>query len=90
MNIYTGNLPYGLTEEELKAAFTEFGTVTSVKLIVDKYTGRSKGFGFVEMPDDAEAESAIKALHESSLKGRTINVNQAKPRTEFASRRPRY
>ena len=90
MNIYVGNLPYSVTEDELRDTFTEFGEVSSVNIITDKYSGQSKGFGFVEMPDDSAADKAIQALNETSLKGRNIRVNQAKPREERPRRRPRY
>jgi RNA recognition motif-containing protein len=86
MNIYVGNLAYSVTESELKDAFAEFGEVTSVAIITDKFSGQSKGFGFVEMPNNSEADSAIKALNESSIKGRNIKVNQAKPRGERPQR----
>ena len=87
MNIYVGNLPFSLTEDDLKAAFSEFGEVSSANIIMDKMSGQSKGFGFVEMPDDSEADQAIKALNESALNGRNIKVNQARPRGERSSRR---
>ncbi len=90
MNIYVGNLPYNLTEDDLRAAFSEFGEVSSANIIMDKMSGQSKGFGFVEMPDDSEADQAIKALNESALNGRNIKVNQARPRGERSPRRPRY
>jgi len=90
MNIYIGNLPYNVTEEELREAFSEFGEVSSVNVIMDKYSGQSKGFGFVEMENNSEAEEAIKALNESSLKGRNIKVNQAKPRDKRPQGRSRY
>ena len=90
MNIYVGNLPYNVTEEELKEAFSEFGEVSSVNVITDKYSGQSKGFGFVEMANNSEADEAIKALNESLLKGRNIKVNQAKSRGERPQRRSRY
>jgi RNA recognition motif-containing protein len=90
MNIYVGNLSYSLTEDELRAAFSEFGEVSSVNIIMDKMSGQSKGFGFVEMPDNSEADEAIKALNESALNGRNIKVNQARPRGERSPRRPRY
>lgn len=90
MNIYVGNLPYNLTEDELRAAFSEFGEVSSVNIIMDRMSGQSKGFGFVEMPDNSEADEAIKALNESALNGRNIKVNQARPRGERSPRRPRY
>ena len=82
MNIYVGNLSYDLSEEDLKKAFEEFGQVESAKIITDTYSGRSKGFGFVEMSNEAEAQSAIDGLNGKDLKGRTLNVNQARPRSE--------
>ncbi len=90
MNIYVGNLSFNVTEDELKGVFAEFGEVSSVKIITDAYSGRSKGFGFVEMPNQTEAEAAIKGLNESSLKERDIIVNQARPRTEKPRRKPKY
>ncbi|MBC8524929.1 MAG: RNA-binding protein [Chlorobium sp.] len=89
MNIYIGNLDYGVSEEDLREAFGEFGEVSSANIISDKFTGRSKGFGFVEMPNDAEANQAIDALNDTDLNGRSIKVNQARPREERPSR-PRY
>jgi len=82
MNIYVGNLSYDISEEDLKKAFEEFGQVESAKIITDMYSGRSKGFGFVEMSNEAEAQSAIDGLNGKDLKGRTLNVNQARPRSE--------
>jgi len=82
MNIYVGNLPYGITEDDLKEAFESFGEVETVKIIKDRYSGESKGFGFVEMPDRGGAEAAIDGLDGTELKGRTIKVNKAKPRSE--------
>ena len=79
MNIYVGRLPYEVTEEDLQEAFKAFGEVVSVKIIKDEYNGKSKGFGFVEMPDRYEANKAIKELDNSELKGRSIMVNQANP-----------
>lgn len=79
MKIYVGNLPYGLTENDLRDAFTPFGEIASVSLVTDKYSGESKGFGFVEMENQAQAEEAIKKLDGSALKGRNIRVNQARP-----------
>ena len=89
MNIYAGNLPYSVTEDDLKEAFAPFGDVANVQLITDKFSGQSKGFGFVEMPNNSEADGAIKSLNDTSLNGRDIKVNQAKPRGERPSR-PRY
>src|ERR1700744_4170498 len=77
MNIFVGSLPYTLGEAELKELFEAYGEVSSVKVINDRETGRSKGFGFVEMPDDESAQSAITALNGSSVKGRNIAVSQA-------------
>jgi RNA recognition motif-containing protein len=82
MNIYIGNLSYEVTEEDLKEAFEVFGAVDTVKLIKDNHTGRSKGFGFVEMAAKAEAESAIQGLNGKDLKGRSLNVSEARPRSE--------
>jgi RNA recognition motif-containing protein len=90
MNIYVGNLPYNITEDELREVFAEFGEVSLASVITDKFSGQSKGFGFVEMPNNSEADEAIKALNESSLKGRNIKVNQAKPREDRPQRRSRY
>lgn len=91
MNIYVGNLAYSVTEDELRTAFSAYGEVASVNVITDKFSGQSKGFAFVEMPRNAEADAAIKALNETPLKGRNIKVNQAKPRGERPpSRGPRY
>jgi RNA recognition motif-containing protein len=86
MNIYVGNLAYSVTEDELRAAFAQFGEVTSCNVITDKFSGQSKGFGFVEMADNAEADAAIKALNDTALSGRNIKVNQARPRTERPAR----
>jgi RNA recognition motif-containing protein len=82
MNIYVGNLSYEVTEEDLRLAFEPFGQVESASIIKDKYSGQSKGFGFVEMPSKAEATSAIDGLNGKELKGRTVNVNEARPRSE--------
>jgi RNA recognition motif-containing protein len=82
MNIYVGNLSYEVTEEDLKEAFEVFGEVETVKVIKDNYTGRSKGFGFVEMSNNAGAQAAINGLNDKELKGRTVKVNTARPRTE--------
>ncbi len=90
MNIYVGNLPYSVTEDELKNLFGEFGEVSSVNIISDRYTGQSKGFGFVEMPSQEEAEEAINALNDSSVQGRNVKVSQARPRREGPDRSPRY
>ena len=82
MNIYVGNLSYEVTEESLKETFEAFGKVKTVKIIKDNYTGRSKGFGFVEMPVKVEAQSAIEGLNRKDLKGRNLNVSEARPRAE--------
>lgn len=80
MNIYVGNLNYKVEEETIKEAFAEYGTVDSVKIIQDKMSGRSKGFGFVEMPDDNEGQQAIDNLNQTELMGRKLVVNPAHPR----------
>ena len=82
MNIYVGSLSYDVTEEDLKQAFEAFGEVESVKIIKDMRSDRSKGFGFVEMPGKAQAQSAIDGLNGKELKGRNLNVNEARPRSE--------
>ena len=82
MNIYVGNLSHGVTDGELNAVFSEFGEVSSAKVIKDKHSGRSRGYGFVEMPNDSEANEAIKALDDSPLQGRNIRVHQAEPHRE--------
>ncbi|MGR3175627.1 MAG: RNA recognition motif domain-containing protein [Candidatus Scalindua sp.] len=87
MNIYVGNLSYEVTEDEVRDIFSPHGEIASVSIIKDKYSGQSKGFAFIEMPTQAEAEEAIKALNESELKGRNIKVNQAKPKEERPKRR---
>ena len=89
MNIYVGNLSYEVNEEDLQKAFSEFGEVFSVKIIKDQYDGRSKGFGFVEMQDKKEAETAIEGLNGKEFKGRSIKVNQAKPRSNGSGGRGR-
>ena len=80
MNIYVGNLPYQTTEDDLHDLFKAYGEVESVNVITDRDTGRSKGFGFVEMPNDSEAQAAMEALDNKDLDGREIKVNQARPR----------
>jgi len=82
MNIYVGNLSYEATEDDLRQAFEAFGQVASATIIKDKFSGRSKGFGFVEMPTDSEAQSAIGELNGKEVKGRALNVNEARPRTD--------
>ncbi|OIP27929.1 MAG: RNA-binding protein [Chloroflexi bacterium CG_4_9_14_3_um_filter_45_9] len=82
MNIYVGNLPREVTEEELRKAFEPFGQVTSAKIITDKFSGEARGFGFVEMPTKAEAQSAITGMNGKELKGRVLTVNEARPRSE--------
>ncbi len=82
MKIYVGNLSYEVTEEELRQEFAAFGEVESVSIITDKYSGRPKGFGFVEMPSVSEGQAAITGLNGKTLRERTLNVNTARPRTE--------
>ena len=80
MNIYVGNLSYSLAESELSEAFGNFGAVSSVKILSDRETGRSRGFGFVEMPNQAEAEAAVANLNGKDVGGRPLRVNEARPR----------
>ncbi|MGD8698586.1 MAG: RNA-binding protein [Gemmatimonadales bacterium] len=82
MNIYVGNLSRDVTEAELREAFEAFGEVTSCNIITDKFSGESRGFGFVEMPTQAEAQAAMDDLNGKEMKGRELNVNEARPRTE--------
>jgi len=82
MNIYVGNLSYNATEETVRQAFESFGQVTSARIIKDKYTGQSKGFGFVEMLEQSQAQAAIKSLHGKELLGKQMSVNEARPRTD--------
>ncbi len=90
MNIYVGNLSYNMTDEDLEKMFQEFGTVSESKIITDRDTGRSKGFGFVEMPNQAEGDEAIKELDGKEIDGRSIKVNVAKPKEDRPRRRERY
>ncbi|MBS1258017.1 MAG: hypothetical protein MAG551_01070 [Candidatus Scalindua arabica] len=90
MNIYVGNLLYEITDDEVKDLFSLHGEISSVSIIRDKHSGQSKGFGFIEMPNQAEAEEAIKALNESEVKGRNIKVSQARPKEERPKRGARY
>lgn len=80
--LYVGGIPYSTTEDNLKAAFAQAGEVTSVAIIIDKMTGRSKGFGFVEMANDADAATAIEMWHGKDFEGRTLTVNEARPLEE--------
>jgi RNA recognition motif-containing protein len=91
MNIYVGQLPDNITEGELRELFSPFGEIASINLVMDRYSGRPKDFGFVDMPDNSEADKAIKALNRSNLKGKEIKVNQVMvQRGKAAKRRPRY
>ena len=90
MNIYVGNVKYEMTEGQLTEMFSVYGEVSSARIISDKETGRSKGFGFVEMPNDEEAKAAIEATNEKEIGGRTLKVNEARPREERPRRAPRY
>ncbi|MEJ2309729.1 MAG: RNA-binding protein [Gammaproteobacteria bacterium] len=82
MNIYVGNLPYSVSNDDLESMFSAHGEVSSARVIMDRDTGRSKGFGFVEMPNNDEAEAAIEALNNTDAGGRSLRVNEARPREE--------
>ncbi|MGB5873295.1 MAG: RNA-binding protein [Bacteroidota bacterium] len=82
MNIYVGNLSRDVSEEDLRQAFEAFGQIATATIIKDKFSGESRGFGFVEMPSKTEAQSAIDGLNGKDLKGQSLNVNEARPRTE--------
>lgn len=86
MNIYIGNLPYSISEDELRDLFAAHGEVTSANIIMDRDSGRSKGFGFVEMPNKAQGETAINAINETDVQGRNVRVNEARPRPERGRR----
>ncbi len=93
MNIYVGNLAFSVTEDSLKKLFSEFGEVESAKIIMDRYTNRSKGFGFIEMPSNSEADQAIKNLNGKRIDGSNIKVNPADPggkRSKRKFRKRRY
>ena len=82
MRIYVGNLSYSTNDDELRAAFEQFGEVVEARVAIARYTERSRGFGFVEMPDGGQAQSAIEGLNGTDLAGRTLNVNEARPRED--------
>ncbi len=85
MNIYVGNLAYEITDKDLETAFSPYGQITAARIVIDRETNRARGFGFVEMPNAAEAQAAIKALNGKDLKGRTLTVNEARPKAEGGS-----
>lgn len=86
MNIYIGNLPYSMSDDDLEGLFTPYGTVGRTKVIMDKISGRSKGFGFIEMASDSEAEQAIGAINGKEVGGRELKVNEARPREDHPRR----
>ncbi len=86
MNIYVGNLPYNMGDSELREAFEEYGAVDSATVIKDRYTGKSRGFGFVEMPDNGEAQAAIDGINGQDFGGRSLTVNEARAREERGNR----
>ena len=90
MKLYVGNLPYSMTDADLQDLFSQHGTVQSVQIIIDRDTGRSKGFGFVEMSSDQEAQAAIAALNSKEVDGRSLTVNEARPRPEGGGGRGGY
>ena len=87
MKIYVGNLPYSTREDELESMFSAYGNVVSVTIVMDRDSGRSRGFAFVEMESDSEGQAAIDGLNDSDMGGRTLKVNEARPRTERPPRR---
>jgi len=90
MNIYVSNLSFAVQDEDLRGFFAEYGEVTSAKVIMDKFTNRSRGFGFVEMPDKTAAQKAIKELDGATVDGRAIKVNEARPKEERSNKRSSY
>ena len=90
MKMYIGNLSYLVRENDLMELFTKYGNVESVKIITDRYSGQSRGFGFVDMPDNSEADKAIKALNGSEFQGKKIKVNQSEQKRKRSSQKRRY
>jgi len=91
MTIFVGNIPWSITEDELHQLFERYGSVASVRLAIDRETGRARGFGFVEMPDADEAQAAIRGLHGTAVEGRLLTVNEARPRAgDTRPRRSRW
>jgi len=90
MNIYVGNLSFDATEDDVRQLFTEFGEVSAVNIISDRDSGRPKGFGFVEMPQAEQAQAAMKSLNAKEYKGRPLNVNEARPKTDRPRREQRW
>ena len=88
MNIFVGNLAFGSTDQDIRALFEPYGVVDTINIITDRYTGQSRGFGFVEMPDTRAAQSAIQGLQGKTLGGSTLNINEAKPREPRREPRP--
>ncbi|MEA3278783.1 MAG: RNA-binding protein [Pseudomonadota bacterium] len=86
MRIYVGNLPYSVTDEDLRDTFSEYGELASAEVVKDKFSGQSKGFGFVDMPNNSEADQAIKSLNDTDMQGRKLTVNEARPRAERPQR----
>jgi RNA recognition motif-containing protein len=90
MNIHVSNLAYNVTEDDLRALFSQFGELSGVNIVKDRFSGQSRGFGFVEMPNNWEADKAMKALNGTKLKDQFIKLSQAKPPAKRSQRRPRY
>lgn len=90
MNIHVGNLDYSVTEEDLRTLFSSFGEVSSINIIKERSTGQSKGYAFVEIPNNSEADKAMKALNGTRLKEQVLKLSQAKPPEKRQQRRPRY
>lgn len=88
MNLYVSNLSYSLTDDELRSEFAAYGTVTNARVVLDRETGRSRGFGFVEMPNDAEAQTAMRGLEGSNVGGRPIRIVEARPKEDRPQRNP--
>ena len=90
MNLYVGNLPYGISEDDIRAKFSEFGDLESIDLVTDRFTGESKGFGFIKYASNSDADKAIKSMNGTQFNGRQLKVNQAKPREKQRRHRPSY
>ena len=90
MKLYIGNLPFGVTEDDIRTKFSEFGVLANIDLVMDRFTGESKGFGFIEYASNSDADKAIKSMNGAQFGGRTLKVNQAKPKEKPVRSRSRY
>ncbi len=90
MNIYVGNLPFSISKDDLQRMFSEFGEVAGIDMVIDKFTNQTKGFAFVDMPDNSQADAAIKGLNKRLFNGNVLKVNQSEPKKKKPTRRSGY